>query len=195
MENTLLVLAIKASIVVIALTILYLIFRKKSLPFEKIIEREIGRDNSGLPIGAVKYTNRVLNDYLLQVHRKIITLYNETRIPPSIEKDDLPEFVVGISDSDYPTFGKQLHPMVEGYEWFRGYSISLTRGKIFIFTGWMETQKKGGAPLPIIYTLGNVPTQIVTHVVKRFHNKIVKKMARNCTEQNEMRQFIYQPII
>lgn len=78
---------------------------------------------------------------------------------------------VGVSGQDHDTeFQGQLHPIVEGYSWFRGYRFSNphTKSEVFIFSGWKQPWHKGGAPDPIIYTRGNTSEEMVRKVATKY---------------------------
>jgi hypothetical protein len=49
-----------------------------------------------------------------------------------------------------------LHPMVEGYSWYRGYLVPTAEQiATLLFTPYMAPSKKEGSPFPIAYTLGD----------------------------------------
>lgn len=122
--------------------------------FEIARMREIGKDNSGLPEGAVKCTDQEINRLLQRTWTKEIRFYNDTRNCINGGLFALASYEVEESAFNHDTFNNQLTPIVEGYPWYRGFAVKVDGGKVLIFSGWMQPWREGGAPDPIVYTLG-----------------------------------------
>jgi len=137
------------------------IVKSKKLTFGDIIYREAGSDNSGLPKDAVKCSFPELDKALLGFHQKALALYKRYGLYPvqylKIQEDSrhagnlVEERESGF---DNESFGCKPHPVVEGYEWQKGYEFKYQGGSLFILSGWLKPDCKGGAPLPIVYKTG-----------------------------------------
>lgn len=96
-------------------------------------------------------------------------------VTTSVEATDLPQYEIEISDSASMLFGNQLHPVVEGYEFYRGYAFKIGSGIIMIFVGWTPPQQ---GHIPLVYTKGNFLPEVVQDVVDDFFSKVAYKIGR-----------------
>jgi len=75
----------------------------------------------------------------------------------ALRADFLAKYDIEESDVDRGSFNGQLHPEVEGYNWYRGYQITLKGTpqhrleSVYILAGWLQPWKEGGAPYPIAF--------------------------------------------
>lgn len=139
-------------------------------------KREIKDDNRGLPSGAVKCTDKKINELLQKIWIKKIRFYNDTNCcinRPLFEES----YKVEESGFESELFAKQLNPIVEGYIWFRGFAINVSGGKVLIFSGWIQPWRRGGAPDPIVYVLGEVYREDVLKVVQAYYQGIERQIA------------------
>ena len=133
--------------------------------FELSRKREIRDGNSGLPKGAVKCSDAEIEKLLQEMHIENIRFYNDTQICINGGLFTLKSYEAEASGSKNKTFNNQLHPEVEGYNWYRGFAIKVDNGMVFIFTGMMQPWREGGSPDCIIYSTGYVSRKDVLKVV------------------------------
>ena len=147
---------------------------EKGLQIERARVRKIKKGNSGLPKEAVKCTDKIINKLLQETWVKEIKFYNDTKrcIRPVLDR------VYKFEESSFESqlFAKQLHPVVEGYDWYRGFSIDVNGGKVLIFSGWMQPWYTGGAPDPIVYVLGGVCREDILKAVQAYCQGIERQI-------------------
>ena len=96
--------------------------------------------NSGLPKDCMKYTSSELEQIFIQMHKKMLDYYIRYGIHPRYYMDNVPgadygSDILSVSESGshkQTSFG-EIHPIVEGHKWYRGYKFSGLDGELFIF--------------------------------------------------------------
>lgn len=145
--------------------------------FEGAPNNESISGNEGLPQGARKFKDEETAMLLQEMWNKEIEFYRQFQINinESMGGDErsipgLEGYVTEISGINSQIFNGVLHPKVERNSWFRGIAIQTdpqnSSNQILIFTGWMQLDTEDCAPLPIAYTVGNVPSQTVRKIVQ-----------------------------
>ncbi len=136
--------------------------------FAKARKRKILDGNLDLPKGAVKCTDRTVIELLQKTWIEEIQFYCNTK---RCLRNDFSVFKgsevekSGYGGSIFPT---HLHPVVEGYRWYRGFAVDIKGGKVLIFCGWLQPWINGGAPDPIVYLLGEVAREDVLEVAQAY---------------------------
>lgn len=87
----------------------------------------------------------------------------------SIQPSDLPMYDIETSENGGKLFNYQIHPVVEGYEFYRGYAFKLGNGIVMVFIGWSLPEK---THIPLVYTKGNFRPEVIENVVNNLFHKI-----------------------
>lgn len=135
--------------------------------------------NDGLPEGAKKFEDKKVAILLQEMWNKEVEFFETTKIGTNGGLDrgnknvpGLERFEVEISEPESEVFKGKLHPKVEGTSWYRGIAVKADaydlNNLVLIFSGWMEIDTEGGAPPPIVYTVGYVPDQTVRKVIQAY---------------------------
>lgn len=129
---------------------------------------DVKEGGADLPQGAVKFTDPATRWALAMAQIETIHFFVDTGQGQCINGlPETPAFAAFKQMSfppDVPKSWMSRHPEVEGYEWFKGYQVKVGRGRLLLFTGWMHPHIEGGAPDPIIYTVGD-PSQNLVRAV------------------------------
>lgn len=130
------------------------------LTYGQIVRRLETDYSPGLPPGAVKRVDLVENLHLMEFHISAINAYlnNHSMRGVSDSLAGLP--VANIKDEDFlkdETGINKLRPVVEGHRWIGGYRVNLDEERsILIYAPWIQPWQVGGAPFPLLYTVGEV---------------------------------------
>ena len=108
-----------------------------------------------LPYGAIPVYDSRVNNFLNDALRAELQAYR-ANFTPNINERGLQQiqlfgYKIEASDFGNETFNKQLSPVVDGTNWYRGYRIPLMRGgEAFLFTDWIDTKemKRKGQEVP-----------------------------------------------
>lgn len=145
--------------------------------FELSRKRKITNDNSGLPKGAMKCTDKEIGRLLEQVQVEKIRFNEYAGFSVGPGDFALKGCEFEESDFDSCTFNYQLSPTVEGYSWYRGFAVKVDGGMIFIFAGWMRPSDEGGAPDPIVYSTKGLSREEILKVVRIYCSRILSRIA------------------
>jgi hypothetical protein len=157
------------------------------------LKEAIGNPNSGLPEGAIRIKTPELVSMLAEDRIEQIEFYNKHNQSRGGIFSTMGKLLgdnIEIKESDFhnPTFNNELHPNVEGIDWYRGMSFKNkeTGGEVFLFFGWMQPWYKGGAPDPMIFERGNVE-EIEKFVIVKTYCEVGKRLRENpsLTSENE----------
>ena len=148
------------------------------LNFEIARKREVKDGNSGLPKGAVKFPDKEVDRLLQEMRIEEIRFYKDTHHCINGGLFALVGYEVEESDFHSPTFNDQLHPTIEGYDWYRGFAVKVNGGKVLILSGWMHPWCEGGAPDTIVYLLGEPPRETVLGVIQTYCSGILNHILK-----------------
>jgi len=117
------------------------------LAYGAIVRRVADERSPDLPAGAIRNVDPLANLTLMERHLADINAY---LLHDCCRAKDLGS--TGLPFEELP----ELHPMIEGYSWYRGYQV-YTGGSssVIVLTPWMQPWIEGGSPVPILYTLGD----------------------------------------
>lgn len=153
--------------------------------FESIRKRVAGEDSSGLPDGSRKYASPRVDEILQDLHTREIEYWIgeegklvTTNVGPMVPWTwgtlvGLEDEPVEMSDNTSRTFHGQLSPIVEGYDWYRGFVIDRDEGQVVLFTPWMVTRKEGGSPDPIVYIRGAISEDSIVDVLRKHQSGVL----------------------
>lgn len=140
------------------------------------VEMELAGDiwvisDRDLPAGALPWTDEETNDLLQKARRHEISLYESTGQSGGrggIEALQRKDYTIEESDFGSQTFHHELHPIVRGYSWYRGYCIwTPSGGEVVLFTGWLQPWIDN-APQALVYTRDNPSVEEVRAVITTY---------------------------
>lgn len=138
---------------------------EKNIKVRKVMARKIKQVNEDLSIGAIKINDAEVNKLLEEIRKFEIAFYDKH----SCSMHKLLFEYKGLELKEYPV----LHPYIEGYFWFRGYSVKLkSETKILLFIPWMRPWLEDGISSSVIYTIGKVPKETVLDFVKIYKKHV-----------------------
>lgn len=110
-----------------------------------------------LPSNALKAYDGHVKLSLVEGHLRTIDEYLENGTLRFFDKETL---------AGYPVIEHgPLHPIVEGYEWYRGYCIPVAAdAAVLLYTPWMTPTKPGGSPPPAMYRIGQPPVETMREI-------------------------------
>ena len=145
-----------------------------ALTYGQIVARIPSEQSPDLPVGAQRcedpLTEALLQkNHLAHIDAYLTVDYREQRgrqSVPNTNPIELGGFEAVELQKRYPEeFARLLHPVVEGYSWYRGYEVVIGETEsALLFQPWMFPGREGGSPFPILYTVGN-PTPAVLQTI------------------------------
>ena len=144
-----------------------------------IIQFPIENRNRDLPQGAVKVSDDLMRavDY---AYRKLREFYRSSRgkliryerILMGIEVLDSGDLSKGTIEDRLELFNGELHPKVNGNEWYRGFAIKTNKGLVLIYVPWLFEGKSS----PEAYLLGEVSYETLHRLITVYANRILQEI-------------------
>lgn len=141
---------------------------KGPILLSEVVEREITDKSPCLPEGAVRSTDRYVETTIQLGHLMLLRAEAEREDfnSPVLKPGHLAGFPIEELMHEHPK-GFKCTDLVEGYNWYRIYDLDATSSedrqrdenasnRALILQPWQQPWLKGGAPYPVMYTVGDV---------------------------------------
>lgn len=151
----------------------------EGVPLSKAVQRQITEESPCLPEGAVRVDDKYVEATIRLGHLVLLRAQGE-REPhndQSLETGYLAGYPIQKMTHNHPASVNCIDT-VEGYAWHRIFEVDTTTAKqrradennrALLLQPWRQPWREGGAPYPVMYTVGNVSLEdqriIATHLM------------------------------